>query len=156
MLAGVYDGVGAALQRRAPAADRPSRVFFSRRTSRRRSCTNAGAVEELFAEHGFEVLYPEDHPLAEQVALVRAAEVVGGFTGSGLYHLGLAGGPKRVVAIGSSSYGAVVEPCLAALVGHRLHQVWCDPVDDSGFHADFTFDFERDGEGLGAVLADRP
>lgn len=159
VLADVYGRTGEALAARAePGRSRPARVFFNRRTSRRRSCRNAPEVEALFAEHGFAVLYPEDLPLAEQVALVRSADVVGGFTGSGLYHLGLVGRPTRVVAVGSAAYDAVVEPCLAALLGHDLDLTWCravaaDGSDGAGFQDDFVLDHDHEGKHLREVLA---
>lgn len=155
-LAETYDKVGYNLGQKSSNSTRTKRVFFSRRTSRRRACQNASEVEATFHEAGFSIIYPEDIPLFDQVQLIRGADLIGGFAGSGIYHIGLTGGPKKIIVIGSSSYTAVVEPTLAALLGHELYVVTCDPVDDSGFNADFRFDFNRDGKYLQRLLGTAP
>jgi capsular polysaccharide biosynthesis protein len=157
-LLATYRRVGDALAARAdPRAPRPQRVFFSRRVTRRRACRNTPEVEALFAEHGFAVVHPEDLSLPEQVATMRHAQVFAGFAGSGVYHLALADRPLRAVLVGSASYRAVVEPCLAALHGHHLDLTWCRPVVPDGERptqqSDFVFDDVRDGRHLRQVLS---
>jgi hypothetical protein len=108
------------------------------------------------------VVHPEDHPLAEQVAMVRRAEVVAGFAGSAMFHVALAGRSTHVVVVGSESYPAHNEYLMSAVVGHRLDVVACRPevprVDGqftrASFHSDFTYRPEREGVFLRSVLAE--
>jgi capsular polysaccharide biosynthesis protein len=156
-----YDEVGAALEARAGTGPRPRRLFLGRRSAKR-ACTNAEELVAEFTAAGFEVIYPEDHPLAEQVAMVRRAEVVAGFAGSAMFHVALAGRPTHVVVVASESYPAHNEYLMSAVLGHRLDVVACQPevprVDGrftrASFHSDFTYRPEREGIFLRSVLAE--
>ena len=157
-LAPRYDEIGASLSARGSAGPTPRRIFFSRRPGNR-SCHNAAAVETRHREAGFEILHPEDLPLPEQVRLVRQAEVIAGFAGSGIFHIALAGSPKHVIVIGSESYHVQNEQMFAAALGHRLELFLCRPdvprgkrFESRSFHSAFTFDFEQDGRSLDRVL----
>jgi capsular polysaccharide biosynthesis protein len=159
-IATTYAVVGSGLaDRAAPGLPGPLRVFCSRRPGKR-TCHNASEVEDLFAGHGFTVVYPEDHPLPEQVRLVRAAEVVAGFAGSGMFQIALTGGPKHVVLVGSESYTASNEYLISSVVGHRLDLVLCRPdvprterrFDNASYQSDFTYDDTREGVFLRGVL----
>ena len=160
-LRATYDAIGAALEARAGRDDRPARVFFTRRPGKR-SCRNAAEVEAAFVAAGYAVVHPEDHPLADQVAMVRAAESVGGFAGSGMFHIGFSGGPRHVVLVASEAYPCHNEYLMSALLGHRLDIVLCRPdvprVDGAftreSFHSDYTYDVERDGAFLDRALAE--
>jgi capsular polysaccharide biosynthesis protein len=144
--------VGAALEAAAPDRTYAQRVFVSRRGGRR-SCRNADEVEALFAARDFQIIFPEDFPLPEQVAIFRQAEVIAGFSGSGLFTLALAEQPKRLVMITPDSYRAKNEYLMAAVHGHSLDVVWCEsetPMPHDRFWgraaaAPFTFDHEKEG-----------
>jgi capsular polysaccharide biosynthesis protein len=159
-IAKTYAVVGSALADRAPGAPGPRRLFCSRRPGKR-TCHNAAEVEALFAGHGFTVVLPEDHPLPEQVRMVRDAEVVAGFAGSGMFQISFAGGPKHVVLVGSESYTATNEYLMASVVGHRLDLVLCRPdvpktkrrFDNASYQSDFTYDPDREGVFLREVLS---
>jgi capsular polysaccharide biosynthesis protein len=158
-LAAVWDRVGDHVVRTAPERERPGRIFVSRRPSLKRSCHNVAEVEDFFAGRGFEIVHPEDHPLAEQIALFRAADTIAGFAGSGLFSLAFCRTPKRVVALGPDAYTARNEYLIAALRGHDLtavrsrsdlehpHGSWTQQA----FASRFTFDFDDEGR----FLADR-
>lgn len=141
---------------RAPT---PARLFLTR-TGEKRRCHNGGEVEALFRDHGFEVVLPEQHDLADQLAMVRDADVVAGFAGSGLFPVGLVAGRKHMIVVGSEGYPMANERQLAAFAGHDLDVVRCR-ADVSGehhtletFHSDFTFDPEREGRFLRNVLSE--
>lgn len=158
-LRATYDAVGSALAARATGGPWPDRVFFTRRPGKR-SCRNAGDVEAEAAAAGFVVVHPEDHPLSDQVAMVRDASAIGGFAGSGMFHLGLAGGPKHVVLVTSEAYPCHNEYLMSALLGHRLDIVLCRPdvprvagrFTRESFHSDYTYDPGRDGAFLAEAL----
>jgi capsular polysaccharide biosynthesis protein len=161
-IATTYAEVGTALASRS-TADRPGplRLFCSRRPGKR-SCHNAAEVEGLFAAHGFTVVFPEDHPLAEQVRMVREADVIAGFAGSGMFQIAFAGGPKHVIIVGSESYTASNEYLISSVVGHRLDLVLCRPdvpkvgpgFSNESYQSDFTYDDRREGAFLRRVLAE--
>ena len=158
-LRATYDAVGAALEARATQEDLPEKVFLTRRAGKR-SCHNAEEVEAEFAAAGFTVVYPEDHPLPDQVAMVRAASAVGGFAGSGMFHLALVGRPTHAVLVTSEAYPCHNEYLMSALLGHRLDVVLCHPdlprvggaFTRESFHSDYTYDAARDGEFLARAL----
>jgi capsular polysaccharide biosynthesis protein len=160
---GLYERVGAALAAGATSSDRPARLFHTRRSAKRR-CRNQAEVEAMFADAGFAVVAPEDSPLADQVARVRAAEVVAGFAGSAMFHIALAARPQHVVVITHEGYPAHNEYQLAALLGHRLDLAVCVPdvrrtkagYQRSAFHSDFVVDPETEGAYLRSVLASLP
>ncbi len=161
-IATTYDVVGAALADRAPTdVPGPRRIFCTRRPGKR-TCHNASEVEALFAEHGFAVVHPEDHPLPVQARMVRDAEVVAGFAGSGMFQIALAGGPKHVVLVGSESYTASNEYLISSVLGHKLDLVLCRPdvpktaqrFDNASYQSDFTYDDGREGVFLHSVLAE--
>lgn len=159
-MARTWDRIGDHLAARAEVRDRSPRLFVSRRQTLKRSCHNTPEVEQLFAERGFEIFYPEDHPLAEQVASFRAAEVVAGFGGSGLFSLALTNTPKQVITIGPWTYTARNEHLIASVRGHDLTSIWCTPDlphppgswTQQAFASGFRVDFEDEGRYLRACL----
>lgn len=160
-IADTYAQIGAALALKARDRVWPDRIFLSRRFGKR-SCHNTAEVEALHARNGFEVIHPEDHPLADQVRLVREASVIAGFAGSGMFQIALAGEPKHVIVIGSDSYPAHNEYMMSSVLGHRLDLVVCKadvPRNDgrfsrASFHSDYTLDWKNEGAFLQSVLAD--
>ena len=108
------------------------------------------------------MIFPEDHPLPEQVRMVREADVVAGFAGSGMFQIAFAGGPKHVILVGSESYTASNEYLISSVVGHRLDLVLCRPdvpmegerFSNASYQSDFTYDDDREGHFLRRVLAD--
>jgi capsular polysaccharide biosynthesis protein len=152
-LTAVWRGVGDRLATKASDRARPERLFVSRPQTLKRACHNSSDVEQLFARHGFEVMHPEEHPLSEQVAMVRSAGVIGGFVGSGLFTLALCPEPKQLFTVGSTSYTARNEQLIAAALGHSVVASWSRPdiahPQDSwtqeAFFSDFSFDIEREG-----------
>jgi capsular polysaccharide biosynthesis protein len=134
-------------------------VFVSRRIRKRR-CHNADQVEAVFKDAGFEVIFPEDHPLADQVQFFRRAEVVAGFAGSGMFHVAFAGAPKHVILVGSDTYVHTNEYMMSSVVGHRLDVVVGRSVGPgqgrewSANHDDFVVDMDREGAFLREILAD--
>lgn len=150
-IAEVWDEVGDRLAAQATQRDWPRRFFVARR-GHRRSCTNAEVVEGIFAEHGFAVVYPEDYPLADQIALFRQADAVGGWCGSGTFHLALVPEPKHLIRVGPITYRPRNELLIAAVRGHRVDDVTCSDVEDDSPRAPFTFNLEREGPYLHRVL----
>ncbi|HET9422060.1 MAG TPA: glycosyltransferase 61 family protein [Nocardioides sp.] len=154
-----YQSVGDALEADSRLAEGASRIFCSRRG--RRSGHNRDQIEQVFADAGFEVIHPEDHPLSDQVRLFRRADVLAGLAGSGMFQMAFAERPKHVILVGSESYTATNEYLIASVLGHRLDLVLCRPdvpqedrFKPAAFHSNFTYDPDREGRFLAQVLED--
>jgi capsular polysaccharide biosynthesis protein len=153
-----YAKVGRILGSQAPQRSRPRRLFVTRRSSKR-ACRNQDRVETLFVRAGFEIVNPLEHDLADQVAMVRAAQEVAGFAGSGMFHLSLADAPKNVAVISSETYPANNERQICAFAGHDLTMLRCRPdvvsegFTSESFHSSFWFDDDREGRVLAEWLA---
>jgi capsular polysaccharide biosynthesis protein len=158
-LVALWDRVGGTLAQAAPERDYPSRFFCGRRGAAR-ACRNPADLEAIFAARGFEIVYPEDFSLPEQVRMFRDAEVVAGYAGSALFTLCLAGAPKHVVMVAPDSYIARNEHLMASALGHTIDVVWSASeirMPDDGFSAQafasgFTFDVHREGRYLADLL----
>ncbi|HET7386185.1 MAG TPA: glycosyltransferase 61 family protein [Nocardioidaceae bacterium] len=143
--------------------ERP-RKFFCARRGTKRPCRNAEDVEDLFAAHGFDVVHPEDYPLAEQAAMFRHADVIGGYAGSALFNTCLSVNPKHVVMVSSESYHAQNEYMVASVLKHRLDIAWCEAdlkptgrgFNKAVFHSPFTFNMDREGAWLQGILSSLP
>lgn len=146
-----WDRIGDALAARADDRPRSERIFIGRRI-RKRACTNAEEVEALFREHGFDVVYPEDHPLGEQVAMFRAARVVAGYAGSGMFTTAFVPRPQRLVLIGSTAYTPRNEVLIAAVRRHRIDSV-VSRAEEDDVQSPFRVDMDREGPYLRSVLA---
>lgn len=155
----VYRRIGDDLAAEAPDRDYPERIFCSRRNDKR-SCHNTPDVEAFFADRGFEVVYPEDYPLPEQVQMFRRATDLAGFGGSAMFTMAFVPEPKRVFLVSSENYRAQNEALMAAVLGHQLNVAWCRPdkTRAAGFkgreamHSQFTFDPSREGRFLADLL----
>lgn len=152
-----WDRMGAALLAQAGTPVTGHRIFCSRRHDKR-ACQNRAEVEALFAAHGFDVVFPEEHPLPDQVALFHDADVVAGFAGSGLFTVQFSDRPKHLVVLRPDTYGPSNEYMIAAARGHRLDLVTSRAHvprgSASSFRSDFTVDLEAEGRWLRDRLAE--
>jgi capsular polysaccharide biosynthesis protein len=106
------------------------------------------------------VLYLEEYSLPDQVRMFDRARVVAGHAGSGLFTLAFCSGPKDVILIRTTSYGARNEDLIAEARGHRVHLIWCEPDrkhrpgrwESSAYRSRFVVDLRRDGEFLSDLL----
>jgi capsular polysaccharide biosynthesis protein len=156
----LWGEVSRKLAAQTPERRYPKRIFCSRRREKR-ACENGPEVEDLFTAHGFEVIFPEDFPLAEQARIFREADVIAGYAGSGMFTTMLSGGPKHVILVQSESYTAMNEVLICAAMGHRLDIAWCQadrPLEGGWqrevFHSTYRLDHDREGAWLKQVLAD--
>jgi capsular polysaccharide biosynthesis protein len=158
----IWDQVADHLLPRAVLGSGSPRIFCTRPADHKRSASNAGAVEELFARHGFEVIRPETLPLADQIATFRAAEVIGGFAGSALFTAALCDTPKTIITVAPTSYTARNEHLIAAARKHRVISAWSAPEvahpdgwwSQTAFAADFTVNLSEEGAWLEDRLRD--
>jgi capsular polysaccharide biosynthesis protein len=154
-----YKAMGDELDSQGTIDTWPARVFCSRRG--RRAGHNKDEIEQTFVDAGFRIMYPEDLSLGDQVRLVRRAEVIAGFAGSGMFQTAFSARPKHVILVGSESYTGSNEYMIASVLGHRLDVVLCRPdvprvgrFTAASYHSNFTYDPEREGRFLQRVLAE--
>jgi len=149
-----WDAVGVALRGRASERAYPSRIFCSRQDDRR-PCVNRDEVESLFVAHGFEVVFPEQLPLPDQVAMFHEADVIAGYAGSGLFTTLFSDRPKHLVVITPDTYGPSNEYMISAVRGHRLDVavgISQSKVGKEALRAPFVVDWATDGRWLTEVL----
>jgi capsular polysaccharide biosynthesis protein len=154
LTAGLLDGAG-------PAGHQ--RIFVSRGPglSHRRHCRNQADVERFFADRGFHVFYPEQLPLAEQVALFAGARVVAGFAGSAMFNLMHTERLEALIVLGHNAYPARNEHLYTAVLGGEMHYFWSAadvPPPATGrslesVRSSWQFDFAEHGAELERVVA---
>lgn len=138
----------------------PERVFIGRNETRRR-CLNGDEVERRFVEAGFTVVHPETLDIAEQIRVFSGARAVAGYAGSSMFTMAYATGDTHWIVIGSRSYTATTEHLLATLHRQPIDYFFADPEVEQpaggfapeAYFSDYTFNFERDGADLDALLA---
>ncbi|MFC6344122.1 glycosyltransferase family 61 protein, partial [Nocardioides hankookensis] len=144
--------MGDALAADATGDLRPDRIFCSRRIAKR-ACNNTDEVEEIFRAAGFEVLFPEDYPLGDQIAMFRSASVLAGFAGSGLFNVCFAPDPVQMIMLSSDAYSARNEYLIASVLGHSITSISSKADKPGEFQSSFTFDVADEGRYLAQVLA---
>lgn len=144
-----------------PDVETVDRIFVSRGSRYRdRSCRNLDEVAERFARHGFRVVYPEQHSLAEQALIFRRAAHVAGLGGSAMCNLMHCRGLKSMVVLNHGAYTARNEHLFTALTGGRVDYFWSPPdvpLSSSGwsddvFKSSWAFDFPQHGDRLDQLL----
>ncbi|RYP81355.1 glycosyltransferase family 61 protein [Nocardioides guangzhouensis] len=157
----VWARLTAGLLDRAANTDTPPRIFVSRSGEYgARLCRNAMQVENLFARHGWVVVYPEHHDLADQVRLFHHATHVAGFGGSAMFNLMHARDLRQVIVLNSEAYTARNEHLFTALTGGTVDYFWSPaetPQPASGwsksaFESAWSFDFATHGDRLEELL----
>lgn len=144
-----------------PVAHSPERIFITRRGGAR-ACHNVEDVEKVFRDAGFVVAYPGDLTQPQQATLFAGARVVAGFAGTGMFNLAYAHAAEHVVVLSQDSYDARNEHLFAAVHGAAI-DYFLSPADIQhppngwsyqAFHSPWSFDFDRNGAALQALLRD--
>jgi capsular polysaccharide biosynthesis protein len=132
--------------------DRHEKLFVSRRPGRKnRDCLNAAKVEKLFRDHGWHVLYPEDHALSYQATVFSAARMVAGFGGSALFNIMHTKQLERLIILNQEAYTARNEHLYAVLKASEEHYFWSTPQvqhpaggwSEEAYFSPWLFDFKR-------------
>ena len=142
-----------------PVADR---VFISRKsTLGNRVCENSGLVEDYFRGHGFAIVFPEEHSLAEQAAIFEHATVVAGFGGSALFNVMFCKRLEKLIVLTHEAYTARNEHLYGALLGAEVHYVWSSPQiphpvggwTEEAYFSNWTFNFDRNRSVLDTIVS---
>jgi capsular polysaccharide biosynthesis protein len=65
----------------------PKRIFISRKKASNRRLFNEKEVFEVLSNYGFEVVYPEDYSIADQITLFNNADYIAGGSGAAFANL---------------------------------------------------------------------
>ncbi len=133
------------------------RLFVSRRNwgNDSRTLTNALAVEAQLAEDGFEIVYPEEMGIPEQVGMFSEARMLVGEYGSGLHNSIFCGPDATVIALrGTAGHPGFLQSGLCAALGQRMGYVFCGTSDEAGQQRLSVAD--EDLALLRSLLADQP
>ena len=133
------------------------KVFVSRGNSTRRRLVNCAAVEERFAELGFEVVDPGTLSYEAQVRLFAEAELVVGEHGGGLGNIGFCQPETLVIELFHPRHNDLCYLGLAETQG-LLHQVFVG-TDTNGAaraqEAEWAVDVEAAVDFVQRVAAER-
>jgi capsular polysaccharide biosynthesis protein len=172
----IWERLTRGLLQGAPPSRTHERLFVSRgETVGKRVCRNGAQLEDVFADHGFHVIFPEELSLATQVDLFAGAKVVAGYAGSALFNVQHCEQLETMIVLSSNSYTARNEHLFASIQGGDLIYFYSDSDGDLGQssrgwskeeflaaagpvraarHVDWEFDFARHGDTLVQVLKD--
>lgn len=99
----------------------PDKIFLSRSKIKERPLENEAEIEEIFKGTGYEIVSPEDYPMAEQIRMAASAKAIAGCVGSGLY---LAAFQKKAevptVVIGPKSFYLKDDALISDIKGGSL------------------------------------
>ncbi len=162
-IADVWARIGEGLSRHESDAPTAERIFVSRSdatANNDRSCRNQREVERRFADRGYAVVYPEQHPLPDQARIFREARVVAGFGGSALFNVMHTRRLEALVVLNHSGYFARNEHLFAAVKGGDSHYFWStpdvvpsDPLSKQALRSSWEFDTAALGDELDRTLA---
>ncbi len=102
--------------------ERPRRnLFVSRRGMDHRFFANRDEIEILASSLGFDVVQPEQLPVADQVRLFASAKVVVGEAGAALANIGFCHPGTSVLEIQTAAFGDSWIRATCRIFGHRWH-----------------------------------
>ncbi|HEY3528657.1 MAG TPA: glycosyltransferase 61 family protein [Nocardioides sp.] len=161
-IAEVWERIGAGLRPHESDVVTSPRIFVSRSdatANNDRICRNLRQVERRFADRGFTILYPEQHPLPDQARLFREARVVAGFGGSALFNVMHTRRLEALVVLNHSGYFARNEHLFAAVKGGESHYFWsppdrspANPRSKQALRAGWEFDLPGLGDDLDRLI----
>jgi capsular polysaccharide biosynthesis protein len=127
------------------------RVYLSRSRLRwdKRRAVNETELEALLAQHGFEIVYPEQIPLADQVRLMRQADVVAGCGGSAMHMVCFARPGTRALVLDARAVNnqfAIEQVC-----GIRATHLWMGSKTPFRGLSEWTIDLDMVRRHLPAV-----
>lgn len=80
-----------------------SRLYLSRsRWYKRRRVINEQAMEKIFSDYGFTIIYPNEMAFSDQVILYTRAEVIAGLAGWAMYNSVFLSTGSRAIVIGTA------------------------------------------------------
>lgn len=119
------------------------KVYVSRlKFGKQRILINENEVEDVFKEYGFNVIYPEELPIEEQIDIFRNAEIIAGPSGSALYNLVFAKEVSHALILVSDRFITLNDALINHGEKYKITYISGYSIDDheSGMKANWRID----------------
>ena len=124
----------ALLTNQAVTSSYGERIYVSRLNIRERRLVNEEACVKIFKQYGFDIIYPEQHTAAEQIAIFKKAKLIAGVAGSAMHNLIFSDRDTRVLFLASSGWLVVADNLITSHFDHPLGYVIGNPLGYVGTH----------------------
>lgn len=95
------------------------KIFISRRNNKTKRLVNEDKIAQLFSEYGFDIIYPEEISLEEQIKIYMHTKYFACTTGAALTNIIYAPSSAHVICIIPREYGFCLYSTIAHLLGQR-------------------------------------
>lgn len=95
------------------------KIFCSRKKTNNVRLINSEVVEELFERYGFEIVYPEDMSMIEQIKLFRGAKYIAGASGAAFTNIIYCHEDAKLIYIFPEKERSIDYPTIANLIGMK-------------------------------------
>jgi capsular polysaccharide biosynthesis protein len=121
------------------------RIFISRKNASERRSYNEAKVYECLVKFGFEIFYPEEFSIAEQLHIFNMAEFIVGATGAAFTNILFCNANCNIICLTNFPIKVSIFSTLAASVPVSLEYLYdkrCLLNEESYLHANFEIDTE--------------
>lgn len=105
----------------------PARIFLSRRKASGRRSFNEVDVFQVLSKYGFEIIYPEDYTIAEQISLFNQADFIAGGSGAAFTNILFCKARCTIICFANYALDISIFSTIATHVGAEMVYL----VDDS-------------------------
>lgn len=115
------------------------KIFLSRRQCKVQRLTNSVEIEQIFADSGYQIVFPEEMSFDEEVAVFNQADVIAGATGAAFTNIVFCHEGAKVVVITPSSNDAYFFSNIANMVKTQFIVLGADIVKKEKYTSLDTF-----------------
>lgn len=115
------------------------RIFIARKNASKRRDYNEGQIAGLLEKYGFEIVYPEQHSAADQVAMFNGAEFIVGATGAALTNIISCQKNCKILCLTSSYLDLSIFSTIAKFITVNLQYFSANSTDYQSSNAHETF-----------------
>jgi len=95
------------------------KIFISRRNNKMMRLMNEASIAEIFKSYGFEILYPEDMDITEQIRVYSHASILAGATGAAFTNIIYAPQNAKIICIIPKEYHFYLFSTIAHIIGQE-------------------------------------
>lgn len=120
------------------------KIFLSRKQDKMIRIKNIDKVNDFFKFHGYEIVYPEEINIKKQLELYSNAEVLAGFSGSGLHNSIFSNQETLIVELGdirSPNKPMKVQVAAIELTGQRHFFIPYNGTEDGHYNSKYLNEF---------------
>lgn len=122
------------------------RIYISRKKASNRRMFNENEVATLLSKYGFDIVYPEDYSIIDQVALFNGAEIIIGGSGAAFANIIFCNKGCRILCFVNYKYYASVFSTIAKYVGADMIYFYDNNMvyhDGSNLHDKFEISIQK-------------